>query len=389
MSALPQLSASRDLRIDFMRGMAVVSLICVHIEIFSFFNLLVWERLGLVTGAEGFVLFSGFVIGATSRKRLEHGRVRDLAIKLWGRAWLLYRVSVVLAVVTALLAQLPGLETKMLTEYCDRASGASYPTFPFGGGVAKWVNAILLLKTGPHATQVLGFYVFMLLLAPAVFAALRRGAVRAVLLASWLMYLTSHLYPVNVTGAFFESAFPVQIWQLLFVHGLCAGYFRSEAGQVLERHRWWAGPVAFAVAGAFFVFAQTNPNPVVPAWARLALVDPVTFRWVYTHLFDKVHLGIGRLLNDASLIVVMAWFLGRFWAPVNRLCGWFLVPLGQASLYVFILHLAVVFVAGNLRPFGFIDGSPNMMLDTLVHGVALFALYLMVRYDTFGRWVPR
>ena len=59
---------NRDLIIDSIRGLAVLSFIVNHIEVFSAYSLVFWERVGVVTGAEGFVLLSGVVVGTTYKR---------------------------------------------------------------------------------------------------------------------------------------------------------------------------------------------------------------------------------------------------------------------------------------------------------------------------------
>lgn len=57
----------RDLRIDMLRGIALVMMVVAHTEVMSVFNIFTWERFGLTTGAEGFVILSGFMLGFLNR----------------------------------------------------------------------------------------------------------------------------------------------------------------------------------------------------------------------------------------------------------------------------------------------------------------------------------
>jgi hypothetical protein len=54
----------------------------------------VWERIGVVSGGEGFVILSGFVTGFVSRKRMEESGWKPAAGKLFVRAMQLWRVNV-------------------------------------------------------------------------------------------------------------------------------------------------------------------------------------------------------------------------------------------------------------------------------------------------------
>ncbi|MEM7101464.1 MAG: OpgC domain-containing protein, partial [Pseudomonadota bacterium] len=46
---------ARDLRIDFLRGMIMLIVITVHMQYYSIFSFFVWERVGVISSAEGFV----------------------------------------------------------------------------------------------------------------------------------------------------------------------------------------------------------------------------------------------------------------------------------------------------------------------------------------------
>src|SRR5690606_25518975 len=75
------LAGNRDLRIDFMRGIALVMMVVAHTEVMSIFNIFTWERFGLTTGAEGFVILSGFMLGMLNRARLQKAVLLTIS---WG-----------------------------------------------------------------------------------------------------------------------------------------------------------------------------------------------------------------------------------------------------------------------------------------------------------------
>lgn len=57
-----------------------------HIEIFSAFNLLTWERIGVVSGAEGFVILAGVVLGSVHGKKIREAGLGASASALLDRA---------------------------------------------------------------------------------------------------------------------------------------------------------------------------------------------------------------------------------------------------------------------------------------------------------------
>lgn len=157
----------RDLRIDLMRGIALVMMVVAHTEVMSIFNILTWERFGLTTGAEGFVILAGFMLGMLNRQRLQKAVLLTVGWTLWRRAWKIYLVNIIIILSVLLLSKIPFINTFEITHFVDRFSGNSWSLFPTTPQIKEtWFNIILFLQIGPHQTQILGLYVFLLLLSP-------------------------------------------------------------------------------------------------------------------------------------------------------------------------------------------------------------------------------
>jgi hypothetical protein len=113
------------------------------------------------------------------------------------------------------------------------------------------------------------------------------------------------------------------------------------------------------------------------------------YRTVYDRFMQKNTLGILRLVDYASVLIVGYAILTRFWEPFRAGLGWFLIPLGQASLYVFITHIYIVAAIDNIVPLGFGRTSQGLLINTLAHTAALATLWLLVHYRILFRWIPR
>jgi len=135
----------------------------------------------------------------------------------------------------------------------------------------------------------------------------------------------------------------------------------------------------------FVLFAWNNPASEFALDRRLGVIPQETFLAVYERFFTRESLGIGRLLNVAVFLIVTYALLTRFWRPVERAVGWLLVPLGQATLYVFILHVFFAYVVMSIPVF--MQG--NVALNTVAHTVVLLLLWWMVRREVLFRWIPR
>jgi hypothetical protein len=77
--------------------------------------------------------------------------------------------------------------------------------------------------------------------------------------------------------------------------------------------------------------------------------------------------------------------LTAFWRPIHRALGWFLVPLGQATLYVFVMHVLLALVVANVPGLA----SAGVVVGTLAYVVILGLLWVMVRTRFLFRLVPR
>lgn len=394
-------SSARDPRIDFIRGFAAVSFVTSHFEVFTFLNFIFWERLGIFSGAELFVLVSGFLVGSASRAQEKQDGF-SIAQRWWRRARTLYLAYIVIIALIIVFARLDLWDMTAVTTFTDRWAERTYPLIPAQGTpLLDQIKSVLLLQSTPHQVQILGLYVCLLLLVPLALHQLRyRIAVTVILcsVAGWAFswwWSLSHPEPPMITGAQFEYGFPLLAWQIYFFIPMVLGYRRAELGDWLDRHanlRTVLIVLSLATAAASFVFAQTTDNPSFPAQTRLNIISPVDFRFYYNNFFQKDSLDPGRLVTSTSFIVSLYLLLTYFWPIFNKLLGWLFIPLGRASLYVFILHLPLLMIADQLP--GYFDGVPQFDKDKIWRDTAILlaiiaALWLMVKNRVLFSVIPR
>ncbi len=388
----PEDGKDRDLRIDFMRGVVLFILVVVHVELFSLYNLIAWERIGIVSGAEGFVILTGYVTGLVSRRRIATAGWRYADRRLYSRAFQLWRVNVFAILFVALLSHMPWIKLSSITSFTDRGANLIYPLYPAAGtSVDLWIFDTALLRIGPHQLQVLGLYVCLLPMTPLFLRVMYRGHTLWLLAASWAVYVLNGLFHFTPTGGQFERAFPLLTWQILFVNGLTIGYQRARVWNYMKgRH----GKYIFCLAGVLFLlflfWAQNTPNPLIPSYARISIIPAPFYRYVYQRYMQKNLLGPLRLLDYACVLIVGYVALTKMWYPISRSLALFFVPLGQASLYVFTVHIYILAIINNIVPFDLSSAHPAMLLvNTLWHTAALASLWLLVRYRVLYRWIPR
>lgn len=388
--------STRDSRVDLLRGVAIVFVVVNHLGMASLFQLLTQEAVGFVSGAELFVLFSGLVVGMVygPKAREDFGRVVDLTTR---RAGKLYLTALAVLIGVFLLSLLPFFNTEALTTFVDQGTGGAGHTgtgrsYDLYAGMSSLFQfpvppqvlpAIVLLQFGPWQFNVMGLYVVLLLASPLILAALNRGKAIWVLAATLVLYAVGAVTRFRILPSQFEDSFPLLVWQVLFVLGLVAGYHRHSITAWLSRHAW-AVVACTAVAFALAFLSWGNPYLANNYDVRLALLPDASYRTMYDAFFSRTYLAPGRLLNVLVLVVAAYAFLSAYWKPVERALGWFLVPLGRATLYVFIMHVVLIAVAANIPALQ----QQSIFLNTAAYAVVLALLWVMVRTRFLFRIIP-
>ncbi len=196
-------SSRRDVRIDWLRGLAMTCVIVNHSRLSSPISWFTYERFWVVTAAEVFVVLSGVVLGMVYRKRLARDGWLAVARALGRRAALLYGAFVAVAVSVIALGMI-GVDVSALA-----ASDGRTPAWfaaPQTMDVAAWRD-VLLMRAAPWAFEIIGLYVWLVAAAVPCLFILHRVGWRALLAVSWALYLWYRIDPRTLTLAGFEASF--------------------------------------------------------------------------------------------------------------------------------------------------------------------------------------
>ena len=366
----------RDLRLDLLRGFAVFAMAVDHIGGASWLYAITGGNRFFVSAAEGFVFISGVTVGIVYSARARAGGLRAVVPKLLERAWLLYVLAVWLAIGTAFAAAVLRLPRGNLL--------AEAP--------AQFVFEVVTLQRTFYLVDVMLLYAFLLLFTPLALALLLRGWWWAVGLLSWGLWGTYQFTPdvLRLPWPIVDNpVFNLAPWQVLFFTGLLLGWGRDCIAAATAR--WprsplrdgWVVPLAVPV-GALLWLHVTNGAALdaqAPGGSVAALLDA----W-----FDKSALPPARLAACA-VVFAFAWaFVNRFWYPLRKVCGPFLLLLGQGALYAYAAHLflAVIVHAGMAWSWGSAEdgGFPRLHpgINAAVQLWALAVLWCLTRLRFLG-----
>jgi hypothetical protein len=377
----------RDLRVDFLRGVAMATVVIAHIEIPSLYRLLTPERFGVVSEPEIFIFLSGLVIGLIYPARIIKEGWSAVARKLLRRSLQLYIVSLCVVIGVYLLNFVPLLNPGVLNSFTNRDTGVTYSLYNNAGGdFLNFIKNTLVLRYGPGQFNIMGLFVVLMIAAPFILWMLTRRYWFMLLLISGGIYLYNQLQPTRVTVAQFENAFSLLSWQFLFVVGVMTGFYREQVKILFQgKYAKWLIGAAIGIFCILMIYSLNNPWMPLPYNVRLSLLSEETFNSIYNLFFSRLWLGIGRVFNALLVIGIFYTLLTAFWSLFDRTLSWFFIPLGQASLYVFIVHLFFVMLMANIPLFQ--QGRP--WINTLGETLVLFAIWLMIRKRFLFRIIPR
>lgn len=283
----------RDIRIDFLRGCALLMIFVDHVPN-NPLTLLAVRSFAFSDAAELFFFLSGFVAAMVYGRVLDRQGFLNGAARVWRRGWDIYAAQMVLLVfvVASVCAIAEAFPASGYLHY--------FRTEAFVLQTEPTLLQSLILRFQPQYLDILPVYAVFFAFLPFVLVALRR-APGTVLLVSFLIYLGTQLFGWNFTthpggeGWFFDPL----AWQFLLVTGAAFGLGAMDRYKPLLLRREvlvCCGIVAALVAVMQF---SASANALFPAFPSLYFVK--------LHV-DKMFLEPGRLVSFFALaILTMRW----------------------------------------------------------------------------------
>jgi len=322
-AATADAASKRDLRVDLLRGFCVFVMIVDHVGgETSWLYVLTGGDSFIVSAAEGFVLLSGFSMGLIHRVTMQRHGVRATLERVFGRARFLYVMTVLLTMAFA------SVSFAFATPWSADSTPARSRT--------DFVLSVLTLHRSYSLTDILILYTLLVAMAAPILALLHRGYTGAVLAMSVSAWVVFQISPARVPRfwSITDGGFPFSAWQLLFVIGLVLGFHRPS----LDRYFAPSRLLALAAGSALAIVVVLALH--LDQWALgLGTGDPNVTQDV---LFDKNDARIGRIVGLMVVAPALYALTTVAWAPLRRVVGWLLLPMGQRALFAYGVQLFVV-----------------------------------------------
>lgn len=345
------------LSLDLLRGFFIVVIIIDHLWRWpSFFELITGRGELWVTAGEGFVIISGLLVGYVRGYKNLKLPLKDVAIKIWKRAALLYGWLVGLTILYT-----------AATWYIAYAGSIAWVEIPKG----EWGELIrqTFLTDYQHTLiHFLYFYALLLAITPLMLYFLRKGQVYIVLLLTIAGYAIGRMYDIEWLQ-----------WMPMFFPPAIIGFYlptiQTKWGQLKRSRRRLLttllyvsviGTIALSIACTFVI-----PNDPIPNFLN--------------HLFTKQ-----SSFPVARIPIALLWFIGfaMFFHHarefINRWFGWLLIPFGLRSLTAYILHGAIIFLTAY-----FVSTTENIWYNTGIGIIAVLATWILTKNTYVKKVIPQ
>jgi hypothetical protein len=358
----------RDLGVDLLRGYLMFVVVIDHVGSFpSVFELFTGRGQLWASAAEGFVLVSGYLVGRLRGPLVVRGDLHGATRKLVRRAGTLALWSMLLTLLFTALARVSGFAPPM-----GGAPDLGQPE------VTLWRAITLQYTYGLH--DMLPMYAACLLVSPIVLWALARGWGAAVALASLALWTIGTVTPEPLWRA---GYFSIACWQLMFFAGVLLGFYADRLRAAWERvpEQWRTRLLVAATVMTVVTVAASYWRLPPPSTSLSFSVYGENNMRAHPVLFSKIRLGPGRIFCAVLWLFALYGLMKQFEPLAVKRLGWLLLPLGQHSLYVYIVQAVLLFPISARN-------TQNVFLASAAGMLAVLSVWVLVRRRVLFRLIP-
>lgn len=362
--------SSRILAFDLMRGYFLIVIILNHLGWYpSGFEYLTYRGDLFVSTAEGFFLLSGLVLGIVRGQKLVNKPFKVPAKLLLKRAFQLYVTSVFLMLLFTVIGwtffmENPGLKPGIrpidqpLTEVLFGAFTFNY--------IYGWADFLRLYS----------IYIFI---SPLVLWLLRKGWWYVLIAISGSIWWFIDINNIPISN----ELMMVIPWQFIFFSGFAIGFnWKRLTDFWYKISIKWRRRIVISINTFAFITILLNILLVLLAPYIPEVKSLIVSLKPY---FDKLTLPPARALLFAIWFWFGFWLFNKYEKTIVKYLGWILIPFGQNSLYVYIIHAFLVFFAQLIMPIPSKYWPINLLGTLIILGLT----YIAVKTKFLMKIIPR
>lgn len=364
---------ARDVRLDVLRGLALLIIFIDHIPGILFSGLTP-QVFGYADAAEAFVLIAGLSAYQAYNARMHEAGVVRGSLPILNRVWQLYVTHLALVVLVA------GIAAYAARRFGDPNYLEALGLDVFLADPAQAIVGVVTLTFLPNYLDILPLYMLVLAALPLVLLALRMHWALPLAL-SFALYMVAQMTGMNLPNiqasrVWFFNPFA---WQFIFVAGVVLSHLvaTGKLEPLFRRKRLVAAITIMAAGYAFVSLISVAPWRMIPQFANVLVIDPADLP-----VADKTNLSVLRLFDAFAKAWLIAVLVPRGAAWLSAAPARLLAVAGRQSLPVFVLGLVLSTVSGVIvREAGFVLWVQS--------AVVLTGIALMIGFGALLDWQVR
>lgn len=368
MSSIP--IQARDLRLDFFRGLALLTILVNHIP-YNPLGEITPRNFGFSDATEVFIFLSGFAAAMTYGRVMEKDGYKMAAARIAKRVWQLFVAHIFMLMMFCAL----------ITWAADITGDNTYLSDMFVGALLTDPGHVLmyapLLGFQPAFMNILPMYIGIMILFVPMLALLRVSRV-AFIVASLALYAVVAINNINLPtfpkGVWY---FNPLAWQVLFMLGALFGYKPAHAGNWIPQ-----GRIPLMVAVGYLTFSLV----IVLSWRSpaLAALIPDALKGIIYPL-SKTNLSVWRLTHFLATAYVALRFVpaGAVWLSDRMVDP--ILACGRHALEVFCFGILLSFLGRLVMLEVSKEVSATLIVNSVAFGATFSLAYLLDWYKAAGK----
>ena len=306
-------ATTRDLRIDFCRGLALYMILVDHVigDPVSKFTL---QNFGFSDAAEAFVFLSGLSCGIVYLRVLRRVGWAGLTAALSKRTSQIYVYYVLASIAVILILK--------IAEGAIKNADVSHSFLVLRETPISAIWSTVWLTSPPDLPGILVIYLVLTAVVVPLFLWGAGASAVLTLTASGFVWAISQIYPNLLPHLADHSYFNPLAWQFLFSIGIFVGLQFNSASprpRTTQISKWLV-----TAAWAYVIFALLYRYR-----------SPLHLGWLPTMTNDKENLSASRLLHFLSIAFLFATYIRSNTPILSRWPATVVIRTGQCSLEIF------------------------------------------------------
>lgn len=338
-------NSSKEVRIvsiDVLRGLMLVIMSLNHFG--GFFKGILYQPIGFVSGAGGFIFLSGYLYGLVYTKKIKEKNYKYIKSKSFRRASVIYFYHILILIIVFVPIAIYGIDTDLIFKNKINVQSILF---------------YLVFLNQPENMDILPLYVIFLLVGPIIIRAFNNNNAKLVFLISGLLWFMGqwkifqyNSYNLEPYGFYF-GYFNLFCWQLLFFIGCYIGYLKSIGEFYIPITR----KLVYFVIGVFIILIYYRYS------------EDKTILWKIFNTFSyKPVFGIVRFVNFFVIAYLLHVLITKNEGLIKS--RW-LAFLGRHSLQVFAFSICLAYFYLQFEP---LIKSYHFWVEIVIQLLLIFSL---------------